>query len=292
MGRSRTRDGIFEYNRPRPESASRTLRARREANEKLTCVCPSCTKNRGGLSIYCVYHYQRYRRNGCLTDDLPNASELRVLEGVIRDWITTRYLATEADQRGFKALWSSALSGISKSQRYAVSYSTLEGVSGFTSKTKGSILLSWYQHRAGQPLGAALLRYLAVRLWAELKFTLPPGKTNLAKERHHLVATVAGKFVIRNSGFSKSRTVEKIVGWQRDYMAPNVGEVRKMTPIKEIEIKNVCLTPLRSAPIARAIGSELRVAAEHVLGPSWSTDSVLKDMAENALRKHKERNKQ
>ncbi|MDW4548257.1 hypothetical protein R5H32_02700 [Defluviimonas sp. D31] len=205
------------------------------------------------------------------------------MEDAIRDWLEHDYVGVSITREGFKKLWGSALQRLRKSPSHAIPFFRLEGVSGFTQRSKAEVLLAWYHHRNGKPLGAAMLRYMAVRLWANLKFTLPDGKNNLAKERDYFVATQAGKFVLHHSGFCKSKTERNIIGWQEDFLSSFSDGSPRHIPIVETTTKKVRLKDTKAAPISRAIGAELRDAVEYALGPLWYTNGALRDRAALAL---------
>jgi hypothetical protein len=286
MPRGRPRSepsGSFETTRRRHGSTARGLKERAEENSRRLCSCPGCDQNRSSLSTYCRKHRDHYDRHGHPILDNPSAAEIAALVGVVKDWIENGPLLSPFEREAFKRSWGTAVRRLHKHPRYAVHFGALEGVSGYTAKTKAAVLLAWYYHREGKPLGAAMLRYMAVRLWADLRFTLPPGKYNLAKERTYFVSTVAGKFVVHHSGFAKTLTEEKIVGWESPVLAPWVGEEVRRKPITQRETKKVRLSNLKSASIARAIGAELRGAIEHVFGPQWSSNTDLRTKAADAL---------
>ena len=275
---------IFEYtNRSSHGKDNARIKTRQEANKHLSCSCSGCSGTRNSLSIYCYNHRERYRRYGHPTLKVPTKKELRALEGVIQDWLENVHLRKPIEREGFKKLWGSAVVRLRKSPRYAVTFSVLEGCSGYTAKTKACVLLSWYQHKKRKPLGAAMLRYMAVRLWAVIYFKSPQGKYNYIKELDYFVNTWAGKFVLSHSGFSKTKTEQKIIGWERPSFISSLEKENRPRPITERVSKKVRLSPNSAAGIARAIGVELKAAVEYAMGTRWFTDSTLLANAHTAL---------
>ncbi|WP_282182875.1 hypothetical protein [Aliiroseovarius marinus] len=153
----------------------------------------------------------------------------------------------------------------------------------YTSRTKAKIVLAWYHHKRGKPLGALMLRYMAVRLWVELRFQMPPGKTNATREKNYLANTLAGRHAVNQAEVFKHTTAEKVVGWEKPWFVSTVAEENLPAPITEKVTKRVGLTAQRKASIGRAVGAELRHAVEHALGPRWFTDSELMARAVTAL---------
>lgn len=268
--------------RSRAASVS-NLHTRNELNRLKPCSVTECTTHRDGVSVYCHTHRYRYRRYAMPVGDLPLQTELRSLEGAIRDWLQADLLTTEQDKKGFKLNWGSAQRTIHAHPSFAIPFFRLEGISGYTQEAKGWIILSHYFHRQGNSLSDAMLRQMACRLWAELKWQMPPGKKGFEKERNYFVDTWAGYFVLRNSGFSKTTTEEKTVGWERRWYISDDPHASRYQPIKETETKVVRLSDHKAGPIVRAIGKELRSAIDYAMGTKWISDHRLIEKAREAL---------
>ncbi|WP_188720442.1 hypothetical protein [Actibacterium pelagium] len=128
-----------------------------------------------------------------------------------------------------------------------------------------------------------MLRYMAVRLWAGLRFQQPPGKPNRAKELTYFVNTHTGKFVSANSGFSKTTTEQQIIGWERPYIISSIESENAARPITDTVTKKVRLSHNSRAGINRAIGAEVRSAVEHAMGTKWVSNHTLLANASDAL---------
>lgn len=247
------------------------------------CPVPGCTENREGVATYCHTHRYRYRRYAVPIGDLPTQSELRALEGALRDWLSTDLLTTDTEKKGFKLNWGSAQRTIHAHSSFAIPFFRLEGISGYTQEAKGWIILSHYFHRQRNSLSDAMLRQMACRLWAEFKWQMPPGKKGFEKERSFFVDTWAGYFVLRNSGFSKTTTQEKVVGHERLWYISDGPNASRYRPIKERETKIVHLSDFKAGPIVRAIGKELRSAVDYAMGTKRISDHRLLQRAREAL---------
>ena len=129
-----------------------------------------------------------------------------------------------------------------------------------------------------------MLRQMACRLWAEFKWQMPPGKKGFERERNFFVDTWAGYFVLRNSGFSKTTTEEKIIGWDKPWYISDNPKENRYRQIKERETKIVRLSDHKAGPIVRAIGKELRSAVDHAMGTKWVSDHRLLERAFLALK--------
>lgn len=259
------------------------MAARVEINAERPCGVPGCTQRRDGVSTYCHTHYYRSRRYGRPVGDLPRQSELRALEGALRDWLEADHLITDTDKKAFRMNWASAQRTIHQHPSFALPFYRLEGISGYTREAKGWIILSHYFHRQGHSLSDAMLRQMACRLWAEFKWEMPPGKTGYRRERNSFVDTWAGYFVLRNSGFSKTTTEEKIIRWEKPWYISDDPDENRYRPVKERYEKTVYLTDHKAGPIVRAIGKELREAVEHAMGSQYASDYRLLTRAREAL---------
>lgn len=242
-----------------------------------------CFKARHSLSIYCRNHRKRRDLEGHPTIPLPTYQELTTLENTIKDWLETEYVGVNITRDGFKKIWGSALVKLRQPRSHAIPFFQLEGTSGLTQRSKGSVILAWYDHRNGQPLGAAMLRYMAVMLWASLRFTFPDGKKNFTKERNFFVNTRTGKFVLHHSGFHKVKTERTIIGWQDDLLSFGPGGTLRKTPIVETTTKKQPLRDCKAAPVSRAIGALIKDAVEFALGPQWFAKETLRAKATIAL---------
>ncbi len=277
-------NSIFEFtNRSQHGKDNYRIQSRLEANKKRYCSCDDCLNMRDNLSIYCRYHRDRYRRHGHPTLKAPNQSQLKALEDVIKDWLENDNLLTTFEKESFKKSWGTSVIQLRKSPKYAMPFFTLEGMSGYTAQTKAFILLSWYYHKQGKPIGAAMLRYMAIRLWSQLNFKMGQGKKNYAKELHYFVNTLAGKFVIHHAGFSKEKSDYKIVGWDEPSFLSSIEKHKSSKPITERTVKRVGLPNNKAAGIARAIGAEIRLSVEHAMGNQWFNNSNLLAKAIKAL---------
>jgi hypothetical protein len=159
----------------------------------------------------------------------------------------------------------------------------LEGDMRYKQTTKAKIILAWYHHKRGKPLGALMLRYMAVRLWVELRFQMPPGKTQVNREKNYLTNTIAGRYGVNEANVSKVTTEEKIIGWERPWYVSHSASENRPKPITEKVTKRVTLPEQRKASIGRAVGAELRKAVEQAIGKHWFTDSELMARATAAL---------
>lgn len=125
---------------------------------------------------------------------------------------------------------------------------------------------------------------MAIRIWAEFKWTMPEGsRKRFTAERNRFVDTGAGRFVLSNSGFTKATTEEKVIAWERPwYVSDNPGE-NLPRPITETITKTKTLDLWRSASLVRAVGGELRTAIQHAMGSDWLSDYRLLSKASEAL---------
>ncbi|WP_425051161.1 hypothetical protein [Psychromarinibacter sp. S121] len=244
-------------------------------NRDKPCAITGCDNPRHNLSTYCLKHRKRHRIYGRPTGDLPTQRELRAIEGAIRDWLEHDHLSTESDRKGFKAAWGSAQQTIRNQPSFALPFFRLEGHEGFTRQAKGWVILSHYFHRQGNSLSNAMLRQMACRLWAEFHWQMPEGRRGFRRERNHFVDTWAGYFVLRNSGFSKTKTEERIIGWQKPWYVSDDPRHNQPIPITETTEKTVTLSHYKAGPIVRAIGKELREAVDRAMGSSWASDHRL-----------------
>lgn len=266
-------------------AASRAdMQRRAEISRAKPCSVPGCSTNRDGVSVYCHTHRYRYRRYARPVGDLPTQGELRALEGALRDWLAADHLTTEADKKAFKLNWGTAQKTIHAHPAFAIPFFRLEGISGYTQVAKGWIILSHYFHRQRHSLSDAMLRQMACRLWAEFKWQMPPGKKGFERERNFFVDTLAGYFVLRNSGFSKTTTEEKIIGWDKPWYISDNPKENQYRQIKERETKIVRLSDHKAGPIVRAIGKELRSAVDHAMGTKWVSDHRILERAFLALK--------
>lgn len=262
----------------------RHLVASKAANKSLPCAVAGCTKNRHDLYPYCHGHSKRYRRSGHPTITLPTVGELRALEGALKDWLTTDYLISDADKKAFKRNWSAGQQVIRNHPSFALTYSQLEGHSGYTQKAKAWVILSHYFHKQGHSLSDAMLRYMAVRLWTEFKWIMPEGsRKGFQKERHLFVNTWAGKLVLSNAGFTKTTTEEKVIAWQRPWYISENPRDNLPKPITETVTTTKSRDTWAMATVVRAIGDELRGAVDHAMGPKWLSDYRLLQRAGEAL---------
>lgn len=253
------------------------------SNTDQVCSVSGCGRARHSLSTYCHTHSVRYRRYGRPVGDLPTQGELRALEGAVRAWLTDDLLTTDIERNSFKINWSSAQRSIRNHPSFAVPFFRLEGVSGYTRQAKGWVILSHYFHRQNNSLSDAMLRYMAVRLWAEFKWQMPNGKTGFKKERNFFVDTWSGYFVLRNSDFSKTTTEEKVIGWEKPWYISDDPRQNIPKRITERVEKKVTLQDYKAGPIVRAIGTELRTTVERALGNQWISDHRLLQKASEAL---------
>ena len=247
------------------------------------CSISSCTKVRYNLSTYCRGHFQKYRRYAHPIDPAPPQADFKLLEEAIKVWLEEDLLTTEDAKRGFKLSWGSAQQTIRTSPSFALPFFRLEGNEGFTQKAKAWIILSHYFHKQKHSLSDTMLRYMAVRLWAEFNWQMPEGKLGATKERNFFVHTWAGYFVLKNSGFTKAKTEEKIIGWQRPWYIHEDPRQNHLIPITEKTIRNIGLTPFKAGPIVRAIGKEIHSAVDHAMGRKWCSDQRLLMRAYEAL---------
>ncbi|QFS82295.1 hypothetical protein FIV09_05595 [Roseivivax sp. THAF197b] len=129
-----------------------------------------------------------------------------------------------------------------------------------------------------------MLRYMAIRLWAEFKWKMPEGsRKGFTKERDQFVNTLAGRFVLANSGFTKTTTEEKVIAWERPWYISENPRDNLSQPITETITKTKQLDLWRSATLVRAIGDELRLAVKHAMGSDWLSDYRLLVKATEAL---------
>jgi len=262
----------------------RRLEANKKANKALTCSVAGCTKGRYDLYPYCWTHSRRYRREGHPTIELPRPAELRAIEGAIKDWLDHDCLTSDADRQAFKLNWSAGQQTIRNHPSFALPFYRLQGHSGYTQKAKAWVILSHYFHNQEHSLSDAMLRYMAVRLWAEFKWIMPEGsRKGFQKERHQFVNTRAGKFVLSNSGFTKTTTAEKVIAWERPWYISEDPRQNLPKPITETVTTEKPLDSWAAATIIRAIGEELRGAVEHALGTKWVSDYRLLQRASEAL---------
>ncbi|MEQ8902261.1 MAG: hypothetical protein RID11_16630 [Roseovarius sp.] len=206
------------------------------------------------------------------------------MEKAIKDWLANDCLTTKADREAFKRNWSAGQRIIRNHPSFALTYSQLEGHSGYTQKAKGWVILSHYFHKQGHSLSDAMLRYMAVRLWTEFKWRLPEGsRKGFQKERHQFVNTWAGKFVLSNAGFTKTTTEEKVIAWQRPWYVSENPRDNLPKPITETVTTTKARDSWAIATVVRAIGDELRAAVDHAMGPKWASDYRLLQRASEAL---------
>jgi len=270
---------VIKRNGRRSEESKRLRDIKRnayaKANKAKPCSVSGCTHERYNLSCYCRGHFQKYRRTGRAVGEIPTQGELRAIEKAIQGWLVEDHLIDERSQRGFKLSWGTAQNRIRKNPAFALPFYRLEGNSGYTAQAKGWIILSHYFHRQGHSLSDAMIRYMAVRLWAEFKWQMPEGKRGFTRERNHFVNTWAGYFVLRNSGFSKTTSEERVIGWQRPWFVSENPRDNLPVPITERVSKTVYLTNFKAGPIVRAIGKELGAAVDHAMGTTWASDHRL-----------------
>lgn len=274
---------------PRVSEAKRkrdrvSLEADKKANQAKTCSVSGCDKNRYGLYPYCRTHAKRYQRYGHPINALPTQGELRAIEGAIKDWLDNDYLTNKHERQAFKLNWAAGQQTIHNHPSFALPFYRLQGISGYTPKAKGWIILSHYFHRQDNSLSDAMLRYLAVRLWSEFKWITPQGsRKGFAKERNYFVNTWAGKFVLSKSGFSKTTRETKVIAWDRPWYISEYPRQSLPKPITETVTKTKTLDRVTAGSISRAIGDELGKAVEHALGTSWVSDYRLLQKASEAL---------
>jgi hypothetical protein len=260
------------------------LTANKKANKALTCSVSGCTKGRNDLYPYCLAHSKRYRKEGHPTLALPRLAELRSIETAIKEWLAEDYLTSKEDRQAFKRNWSAGQQLIRNHPSFALPFYRLEGHSGYTQKSKAWVILSHYFHKQGHSLSDAMIRYMAVRLWAEFKWVMPEGsRKGFQKERHQFVNTWAGRFVLSNSGFTKTTTEKKVIAWERPWYVSENPRDNLPKPIT----KTVTTTKTRDrwamATVVRAIGYELRGAVDHAMGTKWVSDYRLLQRASEAL---------
>ncbi|NRP12595.1 hypothetical protein XMD517_001364 [Aliiroseovarius sp. xm-d-517] len=269
-------------------AASREYRnQKREAyaaeNKRKVCSISNCDRQRYNLSTYCLDHNKRYRRYGRAIGNLPTQSQLQAIEGAIRDWFEGDYLTTDFDRKKFKASWGSAQRTIRNHPSFALPFYRLEGHEGFTQQAKGWVILSHYYHRQNNSLSDAMVRYMACRLWSEFLWEMPEGKRKFKREKDHFVNTWAGYFVLRNSGFSKTKTEETIIGWKKPWYISDDPRQNLPIPITKKTEKKVYISDFKAGPIVRAIGKELNQAVEHAIGKNWVSDHRLLSRTVEAL---------
>ncbi|SNS32270.1 hypothetical protein SAMN05421757_101852 [Tropicimonas sediminicola] len=252
-------------------------------NSSKPCVISGCDRHRYCVSTYCNTHAQRYRRYGRAKGPLPTEGELRSIEGAFKEWLDQDHLATDQQRQAFKLAWASGQKTITTNPAFALPFFRLEGNEGFTRQAKGWVILSHYFHVQRHSLSDAMLRLMAVRVWTEFFWQMPEGRRGLTKERNYFVHTWAGYYVLRNSGFTKSKTEEKIIGWERPWYISDDPARNRPKPITEKTIKKVGLTPFKAGPIVRAIGKELQGAVDHAMGTTWINDARLLKRAADAL---------
>ncbi|WP_157769943.1 hypothetical protein [Ruegeria profundi] len=154
---------------------------------------------------------------------------------------------------------------------------------GYTQKAKAWVILSNYVHRQGNSLSDAMVRYMACRMWSEFHWQMPEGKRGAAKARNFFVDTWAGKFVLAHSGFTKTKTTEKIIRWAKPWYISDDPVQNEPRPIKEKVTKKVTINRFKAGPIVRAIGKELQSAVDHAMGKAWCSDHRLLEKAHEAL---------
>ncbi len=271
----------------RSKASREALRQRRIAyqteNQAKKCAVLGCDKHRLKVSSYCRGHYQRNRRYGHPTGRLPTQSELRSIEGAIKVWLEDDYLTTDFAKRSFKSTWGSAQRTITHNPAFALPFIRLEGDMGYTQKAKAWVILSNYVHREKNSLSDAMVRYMACRLWSEFLWQMPNGKGGAVKARNHFVNTWAGKFVLANSGFTKTTTEEKVIRWEKPWYVSDDAVQNRPRPITEQVTTKVTLNPFKAGPIVRAIGKELHDAVDHAMGKAWCSDHRLLEKAHEAL---------
>lgn len=122
-----------------------------------------------------------------------------------------------------------------------------------------------------------MVRWMSVRLWAELRWQMPPGKAGVPKQRTCFVNTQAGRWVIARSGFSKITNRREIADWKRNPVT------QELDPVYACVEKTTKLSAKKQAAPARAIGKELAAAVEHGVGKAWTSDPQLLRSAYAAL---------
>ncbi|WP_170545256.1 hypothetical protein [Ruegeria arenilitoris] len=214
---------------------------------------------------------------------MPTQGELRSLEASIKAWLEEDYLTTDFAKRSFKSSWGSAQRTITHNPAFALPFFRLEGNMGYTQKAKAWVILSNYVHRERNLLSDAMVRYMACRLWSEFLWKMPDGKRGAVKTRNFFVDTWAGKFVLANSGFSKTKTEDKIIRWEKPWYVSDDPVQNRPRPITEKVTKKVTVNRFKAGPIVRAIGKELHEAVEHAMGKAWFSDHRLLEKAHEAL---------
>jgi len=149
--------------------------------------------------------------------------------------------------------------------------------------TKAKIVLAWYHHKRGKPLGALMLRYMTMRLWVELTFQMPPGRSDVTKQKNQQANLLAGRYTLNQAEISKETTVDKIVGYKKPWYVSHVASENVPKAIIEKTTKKVSINNARRAAISRSIGIELKKAVEHAIGNRWLSDSELLARATKAL---------
>lgn len=268
-----------------PEVRERNSQAARKKvafNETLTCSCKGCHEDRYRLYKYCFKHTRRSTKMGHPDGRVPTKEDLKALDAVLIQWFEGHY-DTADKRREFHTQWGNAQRSLSKPQSYAKSYHFFTGQMRLTREDKAAYFLAGYQHRKGRSFSPALIRWMSARLFAELCFEMPAGKTNFTKERRLYYNLIAGKFVFFNSGYTSTTSEQIVVGWEKSILAPPVGHAPTMLPITETKTKQRSIDFVKSAATIRVVGWHLERAVSDNLGTSWLQDHNLLKSAKDAL---------
>lgn len=251
-------------------------------NQTLMCTCKGCTEDRYRMYPYCFTHTRRSVLYGSPDGRVPSHDELMTLDGLIIKWIENNY-TTQADKRLFKLQWANAQKALSQPRSYAKHYGFFTGQMKLKRNDKAKYFLAGYQHRKGLSFSPALIRWMSVRLFAELFFEMPRGKKNFTKERRAYYNLIAGKYVFSKSGYTKKVVTQEVVGWEKSIFAPSFGQALKMIPIKETKTKWKTVDLVKSSATVKVVGWYLEQAISETIGTAFLSDYELLQAAQDAL---------